>query len=231
MQINGVIFDFNGTMFFDTEKQEETWRGMLREVIGRTVTDRELKEHMHGRRNKDIFEYFMGRTISDEEADRLVARKEAMYREMCVADLEHFCFVDGLRELLDFLKTHGIRRTIATGSEQENVDFFDRYLHLHEWFRLEEIVCTDGSFACKPAPDIYEIAARKIGVPIEECIVVEDSISGILSARAAHAAKVIGIVSAQTEQELRAIGADDVICDFYGFEKFLELPQNKAAQI
>ena len=131
MQIRGIIFDFNGTMFFDTEKQEETWRKMLKEVTGRDVTDRELKEHMHGRRNKDIFEYFLGKPLTEEEADRLVSRKEAMYRAMCVEDLAHFCFVDGLTELLDELKACGIQRTIATGSEQENVDFFEEYLHLH----------------------------------------------------------------------------------------------------
>ena len=222
MQIRGIIFDFNGTMFFDTEKQEETWRKMLKEVTGRDVTGRELKEHMHGRRNKDIFEYFLGKPLTEEEADRLVSRKEAMYRAMCVEDLAHFCFVDGLTELLDELKACGIQRTIATGSEQENVDFFEEYLHLHNWFDLDKIVCTDGSFACKPAPDIYEIAAQKIGVPVAECIVVEDSISGILSAKAAHAAKVIGIVSAQTEEELLAIGADAVIRDFYGFSRFLD---------
>lgn len=229
MRINGVIFDFNGTMFFDTEKQEETWRKMLYEATGREVSPQELKEHMHGRRNKDIFEYFMGRTLSDKEAEALVAKKEAMYRQMCVDDLPHFRFVDGLYELLELLKAKGIPRTIATGSEQENVDFFDQYLHLHNWFCLDKIVCTDGSFACKPAPDIYRIAAEKIGVPIEECLVVEDSISGILSAKAARAAKVIGIVSAQTEEELREIGADEVVYDFNGFARFLSLPDEEGS--
>ena len=47
--MTGVIFDFNGTMFFDEEFQEISWRRFIKDIIGRRITDEEFQEHVHGR--------------------------------------------------------------------------------------------------------------------------------------------------------------------------------------
>lgn len=59
--MKGVIFDFNGTMFFDSDKQEKAWRMYIKKMTGRDVSDEEFKERVHGRNNSDILEYFSGK--------------------------------------------------------------------------------------------------------------------------------------------------------------------------
>ena len=63
----------------------------------------------------------------------------------------------------------------------------------------------------KPNPEIYIKVAQKLGLPPQQCIVFEDSLSGVLSARAAGA-KVVGITTTHTAGELA--NADFIIADF-----------------
>ncbi len=58
MNIKGVIFDFNGTMFYDGEFQETSWRRYLQRKIGRKVTDDEFQEYVHGRNADVTLPYF-----------------------------------------------------------------------------------------------------------------------------------------------------------------------------
>ena len=67
----------------------------------------------------------------------------------------------------------------------------------------------------KPDPEVYLRAAEGIGVPPRACLVFEDSVVGVQAARRAGM-QVIGVVTAHTEEELRAAGAARVIDDFEG---------------
>ena len=78
---------------------------------------------------------------------------------------------------------------------------------LAKWFDIEKIVYSDGTLRGKPAPDIYIRAAEKIGLKPEECIVVEDAVSGIESARAAGIGKIVAIASMESEDLYKNIPA------------------------
>ena len=57
MKYKGIIFDFNGTLFFDSKKHLEAWREFSRRLRGTAFTDDEMRKYMFGRTNEDIIAY------------------------------------------------------------------------------------------------------------------------------------------------------------------------------
>ncbi len=203
----GIIFDFNGTLFFDSEKHLEAWREFSKRVRDHAFTDEEMRDYMFGRTNEDILAYLLGRKPEPELVEQLAQEKEAVYREMCRKDKENMVLAPGAVEFLDYLKENNIPTTIATMSEKNNVDFFIEEFNLAKWFELDKIVFDDGNIKGKPAPDIYLKAAKNLGLKPEECIVVEDAVSGIEAARAAGIGKIIAIASMESEDLYKNIPA------------------------
>lgn len=99
-------------------------------------------------------------------------------------------YMPGAEELVKLLKSKGIKVAIASGSGH---DVINRYLTEIGGTELFEVIVGGPDVEnCKPAPDIFLLAAEKLGVAPEDCFVLEDSENGI---RAAHAAgmKALGI--------------------------------------
>ncbi len=193
MRLKGIIFDFNGTMLWDADFHEQAWNALAKEVRGTEMTQEELKKHMHGRTNKAITEYVIGRTASTEEVAEIGGRKEALYRKICLENPNRFKLAPGLTELLDYLKKNNIPRSIATSSEWENVDFFIQNLDLHNWFAPEQIIYDNGTFRSKPYPDIFEKAAVSMNLHPTDCVAIEDSHSGLIASEKAGIGLVLAI--------------------------------------
>ena len=192
--MKGIIFDFNGTMFWDSEIQEKAWRTYGKQLTGKDITDEEFSKYFHGRTNKDTLEYLTGRALSKQEVNKLSQEKESIYRELCKENPEKFKLAPGMERFLDFLKQNDIPMTIATASEINNVNFFIKELKLDKWFNIDKIVYDDGTFKGKPEPDIYLKAAKNINIKPENCFVFEDALSGVLSARSAGIKNIIVVV-------------------------------------
>ena len=215
MKIKGILFDFNGTMLFDSALQEDVWKKFLKSKIGREITNEEIHKYIHSGNNKTVLSYFFNRVLSDREVEELGEEKESMYRNMCLKDMEMFKLAKGLPDFLDKLKEAGILITIATGALLSNVKFYFEHLNLGKWFDINKVVYTDGSFKGKPEPDIFLKAAKNINVDIENCAVFEDAILGIEAAKRANAAKIIAVSSTLEKNKLSSIdGVFFVIKDF-----------------
>ncbi len=218
----GIIFDFNGTLFFDSEKHLRAWRNFSKKLRGVPFSDEEMREHMFGRTNKDIISYAIGKEPSDELVEKMAKEKEGLYREECIAEGEKCKLAPYATEFLDYLKSKNIPRTIATMSEKDNVDFYIKHFDLPRWFDVDKIVYSDGKIKGKPAPDIYLIAAKNLGLKPEECIVVEDAISGIESARAAGIGKIVAISSMEPVEYYKQISSVNLIIkDYKNFDEIL----------
>ena len=213
-QIRGIIFDFNGTMIYDSPIHRGVWMDFI-PAHGGVLTEEGFDKRILGRDNAHILVDFFG-DLTDEQIERMTYEKEAEYRRRCVND-PRFRLVDGLEALLDRLKQKGYPMTIATGSERLNVEFYfgsDR-LHLERWFDFGRVVYDDCSFPGKPSPDIFLRAAEKIGVPCSECLIFEDSYSGILAAHRAGAACVVALGEGVKAEKFRdAGGVDAAMEDF-----------------
>ena len=218
----GIIFDFNGTLYWDSEKHKQAWREYSKKLRGTPFTDEEMLKYMFGRTNEQIISYAIGKKPSPELVQQLGDEKEELYRQMSLKDKENFHLADGVPEFLDYLKENNIPMTIATMSDKNNVDFYIEHFNLGKWFELDKIVYSDGVIPGKPAPDIYEIAAKNLGLKPEECIVVEDALSGIESARAAGIGKIVAICSEEPEELYKPIECvGQIIHSFRDFDKSL----------
>ena len=185
-------------------------------------TDEEMVKHMFGRTNELIIKYLIGRQPSPEMVEKYGDEKEELYRQMCLKDKEKFHLAKGAPEFLDYLKENHIPMTIATMSDKKNVDFYVKHFHIDKWFDMDKVVYSDGKIPGKPAPDIYIIAAQKLGLKPEECIVVEDALSGITAAKDAGIGKIIAICSEEPPELYKNIPAvTGIIKDFYEFDRTL----------
>ena len=219
-KFKGIIFDFNGTLFWDSKMHLEAWREYSKKLRKNAFTDEEMRNYMFGRTNEDIIRYLIGRQPEKELVEKCQNEKEAVYREMCRKDKENFVLAKGVVEFLDYLKENNIPRTIATMSEENNVKFFIEGFNLDKWFDVDKIVYDNGKIKGKPAPDIYLIAAKNLNLKPEDCIVVEDAVSGIESARAAGIGHIVAIESMETRELYETIPAvSEIIADFDEFDR------------
>ena len=222
MAIRGVIFDFNGTLLWDGEKNEASWRAFALRHAGRTITDEEFLD-LHGRPNREWIGFLLG-YIPADPADglALAEEKEVIYRQMCLNDREGFCLAPGAPQLLDELVARGIPHGIATSAEIENVDFYFRHLGLQRWFERRWVIYNDHSLPGKPNPDFYQAAARAIGLESAECAVVEDAPIGVLAAHNAGVGRIVGIAPEGSRLLRNNPYIDLLVEDFTGAQRWLD---------
>lgn len=211
--VEGCVFDFNGTLLFDTPAHADAWREFLREE-GIIVSDADIQKHIQGRPNPDILRHFFGE-LTDEKIRTYAERKEEKYRAVCLRHPEWFRLVDGVAQMFDWMRGMEFPFTIATSSQWGNVSFYFEHLGLDRWFTPESIVFDNGKMAGKPAPDIYLKAMQLIDCRSEKCMVFEDSLSGIRSGHAAGAGWIIAVDSDLDREMLQQIeSVSGVISDF-----------------
>ena len=109
----------------------------------------------------------------------------------------------GVFELLDYLKERGDRTAIGSSTESEIVEMELRDAGLRDYFDV--VVGGDMAKASKPAPDVFLLAAEKLGVSIEDCIIIEDSFNGVRAARAAGATVFMVPDLLEPTEEIRAL--------------------------
>ena len=208
MNKKGLLFDFNGTMFFDSEKHKEAWDVFSQKYRGCPISDYEL-DHTHGKTNKKIIELLLG-DMRDEESERLSKAKEALYRECCINDPKMFHLVDGLEDVLDNLKELQIPMTICSASIKDNIDFFISSFHLDRWFDIDKIIYDDGTHVDKIS--MFHEGAQAIGVKLEDCMIIEDSLS-------CQPGRLIAITTPERKAAYEKIaGVHAVIHDFRNFD-------------
>jgi len=184
--IKAAVFDFNGTLFWDTAFHDLAFDIFL-EKHGVQLTDEEKRVKIHGQMNPDIMRGIFGNQLSEKEIHDFTQDKELIYRQLCINDLK---FAPGAEELFEFFKSKGIPFTIATSAGIENVAFYFENMKLNRWFRLEKVAYNNGTFRGKPHPDVFLDACHKLGVQPGDTAIFEDSIPGIEAAENAGAGKI-----------------------------------------
>src|SRR5580658_1652046 len=181
-----LIFDLDGVVVDSMPLHTLAWLRYL-EQLG--ISRKDVAVKMHGRRNDEIVREFLGPEVSDQVVFEHGAAKERLFREMMGTNLVP-SLVPGIA---DFLARKGASPVaLATNAEPANVDFVLDGTNLRRWFQA----IVDGSQVHnpKPAPDVYLAAAARLGVAARNCIVFEDSPTGIAAARAAGM-RVVGILT------------------------------------
>ena len=212
--IKGAIFDFNGTLFWDTAFHDLAFDIFL-EKHNIQLTGEEKRIKIHGQTNPDIMRSIFGDHLTEKEINDYSQDKELIYRQLCINDLK---FAPGAEDLFDFLKANNIPFTIASSSGTENISFYFANMGLDRWFSLDKVVYNNGTFRGKPYPDGFLAAAKKLHVRPEESVIFEDSIAGIEAAENAGAGKIY-IVNSYGENYSRF--SYDIITDFSSVDRKL----------
>ena len=191
MAISGILFDFNGTMALDSAVNTQSWAAFIEETWGHRLSDQELGSAVLGNGNRAILTFFGDSGLSEAEYTRLSERKEVLYRDL--SRERQLRLIDGLAQLLDDIAAKGYPRNMATASIRANVEFYFSHYGLDRWFDLTKVAYDDGVTQLKPHPEMYEKAAARIGVSPADCLVFEDSPSGIAAAVRAGIPHIIAI--------------------------------------
>ena len=189
----GVIFDFNGTMFFDSDKHVKAWVEFTEELIGREITTKEKRVYVSNKSGREIIEHFLGYEISDDMYEQFSEEKEGIYRRLCNDDKENLKLAPGLEQFLDFLTENNVPRTIASVAPLSNMMYYFETFDLYRWFDTDKIVYHDKRLRDKPFPDLYLVACKMINMPPEKCLVFEDSSIGITAAQNAGIKHIVAI--------------------------------------
>ena len=177
-QIKAVIFDMDGTLF-DTEKISANGWFAAGEHLGCPMSE-EMVTSFRGNNDAGITEKLSTFLTLPQVEEAWVVRNRYSVEQI---DLYGVPLKKGLRQAFDELKDSGIRLCVATGSDRERALRLCRLAGIDG--DLEFCLCGSEVTKGKPAPDMYLIAANRLNLPPENCLVVEDSFNGV---RAAHAA-------------------------------------------
>lgn len=211
MNFKAVIFDFNGTLFFDNDKHVLAWGKISQQLRGHDITLDELMNKINGVPNKEVVNYFLDGKASADQMEKYSYLKEEYYRDFCRKDTDHFHLVYGAVEFFDYLKNKDIPFTIASASIKPNIDFFVDSFDLDKWMNPEDIVYDDGTFSSKVK--MFEKASQILDTPMKDILVIEDSYSGVQSALKAGCDKIIIIDSANQSERFSPIPEVKYILD------------------
>ncbi len=213
--MQSFIFDFNGTLFSDSALHEQAWQEFILGLIGRKFSKEEF-DQIHGRTNHLNMEAILGEKLSNEKANQLSAKKEAIYRDLVLKE-QQTQLIKGVTDYFDFLKERQQLMNIATVSPKVNLDFYFDLFQLDRWFDYDRVVYNDGTLTSKPAPDFYVQAALNVGADPKQMVIFEDSPIGLQGAYNAQASKIIAVATGDNHKKLEETGlVDFVIDDFTG---------------
>ncbi|MBY0432580.1 MAG: HAD family phosphatase [Cyclobacteriaceae bacterium] len=201
-----VIFDMDGVLV-DSNPYHKIALKQFAQQHGYDLDEQQLREKIYGRTNKEWLTNLFGK-LPDDLIHRYAEEKEQLYRDLFAQDIRP---VKGLIKFLDLLESNNVPKAIATSAPPSNVSFTLSRTNTGHYFStvLDDTFITHS----KPHPEIYLKASAAIGQTPANCIVIEDSLSGVAAGKAAGC-RVIGITTTHTPEELHA--ADFIIHDFDG---------------
>lgn len=205
-ELKAVLFDLDGTLLDNNQFHYDAWKKYLKEHDNRDMSDEDFKDNISGRTNQDAVEHLYDKKMSEEEASKFYLKKEEIYREMYAP---HIGPINGLIDFLKDLHEHNVVMAISTSGIPVNIEFMFEHVAIKKYFK--EIIKAEDISKGKPDPEIFLKTAEVLKIPAENCIVFEDSTSGVEAGKAAGM-KVVALTTTHSPEELNK--ADLVIKDY-----------------
>ncbi len=173
-----VIWDMDGVIASTAPYHLKAWQEVFRKRCVE-FTERDFSRHF-GQRNDSIIKSAMGEDISREEMETIADEKEKSFRRRLGKDIRP---LSGVIELMDSLLRHGFKMALASSAPPENISLITRSLGIERLFHT--IVSGHEVPRGKPAPDVFLLAAERLGIEPARFIVVEDAVAGVQAAKRA----------------------------------------------
>lgn len=190
-----AIFDWDGVIIDSSRQHELSWNLMAKEI------ERELPQNFFkksfGMKNEKIIPELLGWATEMEQVKKIARRKEAIYREMIKKNgIEA---LPGVHDLLEQLHAAKIPCAVGSSSARENISCIIDVLGVAKYFNV--IVCGEDVHRGKPDPEVFQIAAARLGATADKSVVFEDAHVGLEAARAAGM-KVVGVATTHPAETL-----------------------------
>ena len=199
--MKGVIFDWDGVVIDSSAQHERSWE-ILSEEISKPLPAGHFKLGF-GKKNEVNIPGILEWASDADEIRRLGDRKEEIYRGLVRESGVHV--LPGARELLAALGEEAIPAAVGSSTPRENLNAIFAATGLRDYFQA--VVCGDDVTNGKPAPDVFLLAANRLGLEAHECLVIEDAHVGIEAARRAGM-RVLAVATTHPLHELHeATGA------------------------
>ena len=183
--MKALIFDMDGVIVDSNPTHREAWEQFNRRY-GIETTEA-MHQRMYGKHNADIVRDYFGPDLAPEEVAARGAAKEEVYRELAGLRLEQM-LVPGIREFLE--EYRDLPKGVGSNAEPANVEFILKRAGLRRYFQ----VVVDGHQVRnpKPHPEVFLRVADILGVDPGDCVVFEDSPTGVQAGLGAGM-KVVGL--------------------------------------
>jgi beta-phosphoglucomutase len=202
--IKGVIFDLDGVIVSTDEYHYQGWQRMADEEG--IYFDRHINERLRGVSRMESLDIILEKSekkYSEEQKSELANRKNNYYKEFLSTKLTPEEILPGVMSVLNGLKQNGVK--IAIGSSSKNSPGILKQIGLDHYFDAT----ADGNDIkkSKPDPEVFLIAAQRLGLKPGECLVVEDAEAGI-SAALAGGMKALAVGSAISDKRAHFAAKD-----------------------
>ncbi len=202
--IKGVIFDLDGVIVSTDEYHYQGWQKMADEEG--IFFDRQINERLRGVSRMESLEIILEKSdkkYSEQQKEELATRKNNYYKEFLSTKLTPNDILPGVMKVLDGLKQNGVK--IAIGSSSKNSPAIIKQIGLDHYFDAT----ADGNDIkkSKPDPEVFIIAAQRLGIKPAECLVVEDAEAGITAALAGGM-KALAVGSAANDKRANYAAKD-----------------------
>jgi beta-phosphoglucomutase len=190
-----VIFDMDGVICHTNPFHSKAFREFFskRDLA---PTDEEFAQHMYGKSNSYILSHFLQRVIEGEELLQMEDEKESLFRQIYEPYIEP---IEGIVSFMQELKSNGADLGVATSAPRANLELILSKVPIRPI--LGSILASENVKKHKPDPEVYLTSALNLGVTPDQCVVFEDSFSGVSAALNAGM-RVVGVLSSHTIEEL-----------------------------
>jgi len=173
-----IIWDMDGIIADTAPYHFKAWQQVFQKM-GVKFTEEDFK-HNFGQRNDTIIRNIRGQDTSQSEIDAISLEKEKSFRNMVRQKIKP---LPGVINLIKRLTGHGFKMALASSAPIENIQLLITGLGINNFFQT--IVSGKEVTEGKPSPQGFLLAAQRLGVKPENCIVVEDAVAGVTAAKRA----------------------------------------------
>jgi beta-phosphoglucomutase family hydrolase len=214
--IKAVLWDMDGVLVDTAPFHYQAWRELFA-GLGHPLSEREFRSTF-GLRNDDILRTVLG-SMPSERLREMGRRKEELFREAIRGKAEP---LPGAISLLNRMRAAGMKTAVVSSAPRLNVETLLDALELADAF--DTLVAEEDAERGKPDPQGYQVAAERLGMTPEECVVIEDAPGGVEAAKRAGM-RCIGLAAGREPGALAAadivVGGleDDAVYSFLGIER------------